>query len=133
MIREYAQNIGAAGEALTAGYVVTQDTGTTILIDASGQATVAALNVTGVVAVSCDSGDLPVVVDFGHADCIAGGTINRDDFVVAKAGAASVIAYAVGDYSNNDKVNIVGRATSAGTSGGRVSVFVDPFFFNVGK
>lgn len=133
MIRQYAQNIGAAGEALTAGYVVIQDTGTTMLADASGQATVAALTPTGIVVATAASGELPTVVDFGVADAIAGGNIARDEYVVAKAGAGTVIAYAVSDYSNNDKVNIVGKAMSAGTSGGRVSIFVDPFFFNVGK
>lgn len=115
-----------AGEAISAGYVLSLSTNDVVLADAATQATMAQTKVIGISAASAASGAACTYAVGGLVRAVAGDTIVEGDALVAQATTGKVIPFVTATYTDATTIWIIGTAKQDAAADGSVLVNVDP-------
>ena len=124
MYTVYNKERRVAGEAITAGLVLTLSTNDVILNDAATQATMAQTKPVGISAVSVASGAAVTYAKAGLVNGTAGAAVVEGDALVTQASTGRLIPFVLSDYTDQTVIWIVGIAMED-ASGDGVSLVVD--------
>ena len=124
MYTVYNKERRVAGEAITAGLVLTLSTNDVILNDAATQATMAQTKPVGISAVSVASGAAVTYAKAGLINGTAGAAVVEGDALISQAGTGKLIPFVTSAYTDQTTVWIVGIAMED-ASGDGVSLVVD--------